>query len=768
MTRVGNQLASSARIARDWTDLPCARIVQWALAGAVVLYVASTVPGVRNDSGYDVLLDGWLRTGILTCASLLLALRVILSPRDRSAWACIAAGLVLFDAGQLVWLLYIQYQAHPAAPSAADFCWLASYGFFYVGVIKLARQRTAGSSRLLRMDSLIIALGLGAFAMTWLGRVLDGTSTQFTLVLTTMAYPVGDLLLLIIILGSLALQGWRTDRVWVYLGLGLALFAAADTVYVLQVANGTYVPGTLLDPMWEVAAAFMVAAAWRPHVRVVSSRNGGWAAVVVPTLFIVATVGLLATRHEGGLNPVTILAVATVLAGLGRAAFTFKEMQTLVVNGVEARTDELTGLGNRRAFVEAVERRTIAAGGGRFSLMLLDLDRFKEVNDSLGHGVGDQLLREVALRLNARMRQGDLLARLGGDEFAILIDNASPELARDMGERLRLDLQRAFVSDGVIIYSDASCGVAAWPEAADTVGGLLQRADIAMYKAKRERLGTAIYAHADEADLSAPLRLVEDLRVALFDDQLVLHFQPKVDLRTGELDGLEALVRWQHPARGLLMPDQFLPQAERYGLMRRLTDCVLALALDQVVDWQRAGLDTTVAVNISASNLLDVGLSEQIGALLAARNLQRSCLILEVTETMLMVDPMRTAELLARLQTIGVGVSIDDYGTGYSSLARLRELPVNELKLDKSFLTGIGRDPRAAAIVRTTVELAHSLGLKLVVEGIESEEDQKILRELSCDVGQGYHLARPMPGHEVLSWTANHGIHHDRESLVLD
>ncbi len=714
-------------------------------------------PGVRNHSGYSIVFDGWLQNGILTFASLLLGLRVVRVRRDRSAWACIAAGLGLFAAGQVVWVLYVQYQAHPGVPSAADYFWLASYVFFYVGVIKLARQRTAASSRLLRMDSLVIALGLSAFAMTWLGALLDGTQGGVTDVLTAMAYPVCDLLLLLIVVGSLALQGWRTDRVWAYLGLGLGMFAAADTIYVVRISNGSYVPGTLLDPLWCVAATFLVAAAWGTPGRVVKYRSHGWAVVVIPALFIVAAVGLLATLpHRSGPNPVTILAAATVLAGLVRAAFTFKEMQTLVINGVEARTDELTGLGNRRAFVEAVERRITDPRGGRFSVMLLDLDRFKEVNDSLGHAVGDQLLREVGLRLMTRMRQGDVLARLGGDEFAILLDNASPELARDIGERLRLDLQHAFVTDGVIIYSDASCGIAAWPEAAGTVGGLLQRADIAMYEAKRERLGTAIYAHADEADLSAPLRLVEELRDALVEDQLVLWFQPKLDLRTGTLQGVEALVRWQHPQRGLLLPDQFLPQAERYGLMRRLTDCVLSLALDQIADWQRAGLDTTVAVNISASNLLDIGLSDQISTMLAVRKLPPSCLMLEVTETMLMVDPMRTADLLERLRTVGVRVAIDDYGTGYSSLARLRELPVNELKLDRSFLTGIGRDPRATAIVRSTVELAHSLGLKLVAEGIETEEDRTILRELSCDIGQGYHIARPMPGQDLLEWAANH------------
>jgi diguanylate cyclase len=254
--------------------------------------------------------------------------------------------------------------------------------------------------------------------------------------------------------------------------------------------------------------------------------------------------------------------------------------------------------------------------------------------------------------------------------------------------------------------------------------------------------------------LSAPLRLIEELREALETGQLVLFFQPKLDLETGNVDGVEALVRWQHPVQGLLMPDQFLPQAERYGLMRRLATSVLTLALDQIVEWRRAGLDTNVAVNISVSNLLDIGLSQQIRTLLQVRNLSPSCLILEVTETTLMVDPTRAAELLDRLQDVGVRISIDDYGTGYSSLARLRELSVNELKLDRSFLAGIGNDARAGAIVRSTVELAHSLGLRLVAEGIETAEDQTILRDLSCDLGQGYHLARPMPGADLVAWVA--------------
>jgi diguanylate cyclase len=721
---------------------------------AVVGYSVSTAPGVRAHSGYYPVLDGWLQNSTLMLAAAIVGFRAWRVASSRLAWGCIAAGLAMYGIGNIVYFTYVQYQANPPAPSVADLAWLGCYPFLYVGVFQLARQRTAGTGPLLRIDTAISALGLSAVAMIWFRVMLHGTHGSTATVLITMAYPVGDLLFVLILLGGLALNGWRLNKIWAWLGSGLCLFAAADTIYAVRVATNSYRAGTLLDPMWAVAVTLIAIAAWQSQDRAPSIRTHGWAVLVVPTVFTATALALLAiVGHGPGSLPIRALAAATVLAGLARAAFTFREMRALVVNGVEARTDELSGLGNRRSFVEAVEERA-AAGHDHFSVMLIDLDRFKEVNDSLGHLAGDRLLQEVGTRLQARMRQGDILARLGGDEFAILLDNTTPEDARVIAERLRLDLQQAFVSDGMTIYSDASCGIAAWPDAASTVGGLLQRADIAMYEAKRERLGTAIYSHVDEADLSAPLRLIEELREALDNDQLILFYQPKLDLETGELDGVEALVRWQHPAQGLLMPDQFLPQAERYGLMRRLATSVLTLALDQIGEWQGAGLDTNVAVNISVSNLLDIGLSQQIRTLLQVRNLSPSCLILEVTETTLMVDPTRAAELLDRLQDVGVRISIDDYGTGYSSLARLRELSVNELKLDRSFLAGIGNDARAGAIVRSTVELAHSLGLRLVAEGIETAEDQTILRDLSCDLGQGYHLARPMPGADLVAWVA--------------
>jgi diguanylate cyclase (GGDEF)-like protein len=374
----------------------------------------------------------------------------------------------------------------------------------------------------------------------------------------------------------------------------------------------------------------------------------------------------------------------------------------------------------------------------------MDLDRFKEVNDALGHSAGDELLRQVGQRLAAQLRHGDLLVRLGGDEFAMLMPGATQGEALALASRLRTALQAAFTHDDMRVFIDASVGIACAPEAAGDVEGLLQRADIAMYQAKSDGLGALVYASAED-DLTQRLRGIEQLRDALDNGELLLHYQAKVDLRTGSLTGVEALVRWQHPQLGLLMPGSFIPEAERCGLMRRLTATVLTLALDQVRQWTSEGGPSHVAVNVSASNLLDTELPRQIADMLRIRGLPGHVLTAEITEDVLMVDPTRALRVLTELRALGVHISVDDYGTGHSSLARLRDLPVTELKLDRSFVQDIDTDSRAAAIVASTVQLAHSLGLRLVAEGVESEQVTAQLRELGCDIAQGYHLGRPLP-----------------------
>jgi diguanylate cyclase (GGDEF)-like protein len=434
------------------------------------------------------------------------------------------------------------------------------------------------------------------------------------------------------------------------------------------------------------------------------------------------------------------------------------EQLRLVQLAGEAHLDPLTGLANRRRFTEEVERTIYAEPHRSSAVLMVDLDRFKEINDSFGHSVGDDLLCLVGPRLQQALDPGDLLARMGGDEFAVLLPDAGADRARDVAERLGLALREPFVLDGMPLHVDASTGVALCPDHGRDRSLLLARADTAMYGAKRGREGFRVWSPEGSTDSRDRLQTLEELRTALDTEQLVPHYQPKLDLRTGEVVGVEALVRWEHPERGLLAPGVFLPLAEQAGLMRRLTLRVLECSLLDLRTWRDAGHDLTLAVNLSVSNLQDVALPDQVALLLEARGVPASALVLEITEDVLMADAERSQQVLAALRRLGVRLSVDDYGTGYSSLTYLRALPVDEIKLDRSFVTSLTRDPRASAIVRSTQQLSRDLAMTFVVEGVEDAATLEVLRGFGCDVAQGWHVARPMPAARFLAWLQQHPV----------
>jgi diguanylate cyclase (GGDEF)-like protein len=418
----------------------------------------------------------------------------------------------------------------------------------------------------------------------------------------------------------------------------------------------------------------------------------------------------------------------------------------------QATTDDLTGLPNRRALQSAARAR-LADPRERQALLLLDLDRFKEVNDSLGHAAGDELLVQVTARLRSRLRTGDLLVRLGGDEFAVLLDCPGVTEAEIVARDLVAVLGDRFPLEDLSVQTGASVGVALFPDHGTDLSLLMRRADAAMYRAKQDGL-VHVHDDPDMDDRSGQLRLVEEFRSALGTGQIVLHYQPKVDLTTGRVVGVEALVRWQHPTRGLLYPDAFLELVEAAGLMRPMTEEVLSTALDQVATWRVAGRAVAVAVNLSPSILVDVTLPDHVAVRLAERRLPASALELEITEESLMADRARARKILSALRDHGVKISVDDFGTGYSSLAYLRDLPIDELKLDKSFVLPMSDDPRAVALVTSTIGLAHSLGLRMVAEGVENGHVYRTLARVGCDEAQGYHLAKPLPADELELWFA--------------
>ncbi len=427
----------------------------------------------------------------------------------------------------------------------------------------------------------------------------------------------------------------------------------------------------------------------------------------------------------------------------------------------QALHDSLTDLPNRVLLHDRLQQAIRAAERTRSSvaLLVMDLDRFKEVNDTFGHHTGDLLLEQLGERLGSVLRSSDTIARLGGDEFAVLLPTATVEDARQIAERLLQVLEEPFTLGGLQLEIDASIGIALSPDHGQDADALLRRADVAMYVAKRKNVGHALYT-ADQ-DEHSPMRLamVSELRRAIDQDELSLYFQPKLDLETGEVTCAEALVRWDHPTHGLLSPDVFVPIAEQTGLIRPLARWVLDAALRQCNRWRRDGLDLSVAVNLSMRNLHDPEVVDTIRQLLLRWGIPPARLAIEITESSLMADAARAMDVLGRLRGMGVSVSIDDFGTGYSSLAYLKRLPVNELKIDKSFVAHVARDDNDAAIVRSTIGLAHDLGLSVVAEGIEDQQTLEFLAGLGCDVAQGYFISRPLPVVALGDWLASANWH---------
>jgi diguanylate cyclase (GGDEF)-like protein len=422
----------------------------------------------------------------------------------------------------------------------------------------------------------------------------------------------------------------------------------------------------------------------------------------------------------------------------------------------QATHDRLTDLPNRAALHREGERALLGARrmGTLAALLLIDLDRFKEVNDTLGHEQGDRLLIEVAHRLREVLRRSDLLARLGGDEFAVLATLPHRGAVGEVATRVHAALARPFDIAGVGVELGAAIGIALQPDHGDDVSTLLRRADVAMYQAKHGGTGIETYDCERDPYSAERLKLLGELRHAIDNDELVLHFQPQVALDTRRVIGVEALVRWEHPERGLLGPGDFLGVAERTGVITDVTRWVLDAAVRQCASWRERGTELPVAINLAAANIVDIALPDAVEQTLRRWNVPGELLQCEVSEDTVMGDPQRATEVLERLRALGVRLSLDDFGTGHSSLSYLKRLPLDEVKIDRSFVTGMAVDPSDAAIVRSTIDLARHLGLDVVAEGVETEEVLEVLVALDCDVAQGFLLSRPLPASQLDGWLA--------------
>ena len=424
----------------------------------------------------------------------------------------------------------------------------------------------------------------------------------------------------------------------------------------------------------------------------------------------------------------------------------------------QALHDSLTDLPNRTLFIDRLEQAILAAQRNNTSLavMLMDLDHFKEINDTLGHHIGDTLLQQIGPKIHQNLRSIDTIARMGGDEFLILLPGSNEEHGMEVAQKILASMSQPFIVDGHALEVGASIGISVYPVHADDPNSLIRRADVAMYGAKNKRNGCNIYDPKDDLYNPGRLTLMTELRQAIEQDQLCLYYQPKIDIKTNRCVGVEALVRWIHPNKGQIQPSAFVCSAEKSGTIKSLTQWVLRNAIEQSIQWSKQGLELDVSVNISARDFQDPELLHLIENLISVSELNPSNLTLELTESAVMTDTRRAFDSLSELDKMGIKLSIDDFGTGYSSLDYLKRLPVDELKIDRSFVVDMTTNKNDAAIVRSTIDLAHNLGLNVVAEGVEDQVALDLLKEMNCDAMQGYFTSRPLPAEKVSEFLSEH------------
>ncbi|MBL7259314.1 putative bifunctional diguanylate cyclase/phosphodiesterase [Paractinoplanes lichenicola] len=664
-------------------------------------------------------------------------------PRNRAAWMMLAAALSLSAAGDVIFAGYDVVHADPPFPSVADVLYIAAHLLAVLAVVRLSHH--AGRDSILEAGVLTVPLAL-QYWIHIIGPTLSGGGNGLA-VLVAVGTPVGTLIVLFGALrAGLSMEMRRAPAR--LLVAGMVAWFVSDAYYATASLNGTYESGGWMDLGWMLMPLLLGAAALHPQMPQLNvplhvSTN---ILSVRRYMLVIAGVLLLDAYAAVTVDGADQLVSVAVLVSASLAAIRIR--RPLRDMGRRATQDSLTGLPNR---TELLRRLTFALaelpadGSSKVALLFCDLDRFKDVNDSLGHAAGDRMLVTIAERIVASVRDGrDIVARLGGDEFVILMPEASDADTDVVAERLVTTFTEPIVIDGVELYPSVSVGVRTTDDYKADPAELLRDADTAMYRAKSGGRGRAErFDDRYAAEAGARLKLDTDLRHALANGELECFYQPEIDLATGRLYALEALVRWRHPERGLLSPDAFVPHAETVGVIGQVFEQVLSQVLTQQDVWQREfGWRPPVAVNVSPRQLSDARLVPLVLAALEAHDAPPETLILEVTETALVDDTVMTGTL-AELRRHGVAVAVDDFGTGYSSVSRLADRHWDALKIDRSFVSDIAVDEAREGVVRAMIALAHSLKLRAIAEGVEDEATLAKLIDLGCDAAQGYFYARP-------------------------
>jgi diguanylate cyclase len=722
-----------------------------ALGGLLFVYFVSLM--VRGPGQSVALVDGWGVAAFEVAASVLCIWRAFNS-RRRIVPLMLGFGILSWSIGDTVLTAESARGGTPPVPSLADLFWLGFYPLIYVALVLLTRKHLNRMGITTWLDGAVAGLGAAALCACFaFNTILHSVGGNATTVATDLAYPIGDGLLLMLAVGGTAIMPGRKNPQWLLIAGAIGMTAIGDTFNLFASSGSTSHLGTIVNGIaWPCAILLISGAVWVRPLRTSPLATGGTAGFLLPGLGACAGLSILLVNTLHQVTPVAIgLATATLITVGVRLALSVRGLRILTEKRHrQAITDELTGLGNRRQlfnlldafFADYADPETVDR---RLSLLYVDLDHFKEINDSFGHSAGDEVLRQLGPRLVSRLRDSDVLVRVGGDELAVLIMDTDTDYAAAVAQRLIAALDQPFELDRLSVRVGASIGIATAPTDATDSIALLRCADLAMYRAKVGTSPCEVYRH-DIDDDGNRLRLVDELRDALLRGHLEVHYQPQIDLISGKMSAMEALVRWPHPRLGLIPPLDFIPLAEEAGLMQSLTAFVLERAVQQCAAWHAAGEMWTISVNVSATNLLDAGFSESVMATLARHDVAAASLILEITETTIIRDFELCKVVIEQLRNLGLGVSIDDFGAGVTSLAYLGSLAVSELKLDRSFLTRLatGDTERNLALVRATIALGHKLNMRVVAEGIEDLDALNLLTAMGCDLAQGYFIGQPM------------------------
>jgi diguanylate cyclase len=727
------------------------------LSVLLVAYVISLL--VRTPAQQWTWLDGWGICAVELIASGMCIVRGLNRSPGRSAPLVLGLSLLSWTIGDTVLTFESLGGKTPSTPSWADLFYILFYPLAYVAAVKLLRTAMGRLSRPNWLDGAVAGLGAAAVCAAFAFHTIvhdAGVSALGTAV--NLAYPVGDLLLLSLVIGGTVLLSGRGSMPWFLLAAGISLNVVGDTFNLF--GNG------ILDSRfgdnfnaiaWPASIVLMSMSVWMKPRKLDPMRELRTAGFLLPSVAAVAGLAILVTGTVHTVTRVALgLATATLLAVGLRLSLSARDLRLVTEERHrQAQTDELTGLGNRRHLLHVIETYFADFNDPwtderNLAFLYIDLNHFKEINDSFGHPAGDELLRQLGPRLTRAIPASGSVFRLGGDELAVVLIDADADAAAQVAEDILAEIVQPFFLQKMSASVGASIGIALAPLDATEGTGLMWSADTAMYRAK---LGNIPYVFYDQ-DIDGGeqrLNLVEELRDAVDNGEFVLHYQPQLDLRTGEILAVEALIRWPHPRLGLVPPLKFIPLAEDAGLMKELTTWVLSEALTQCALWRSSGRTLAVSVNVTASNLLEEGFTELVANLLQRHALPGAALLIEITETSIITDFARSKAVIEELRDLGIIVSIDDFGAGFTSLAYLSSLAVGELKLDRFFISGLAGEgkERDLELVRATIQLGHDMRLRVVAEGIEDVDTLDLLSELGCDRAQGYFISRPMPANQL-------------------